>query len=124
MAKTKHPEQDIQKAIIRFIRLQYRDAICFFIPNGSNVGKRVGGIYQSMGLLAGVADICVLWEPGRVGFLEVKSATGTTSEKQDAFCFECMRLGVPYAVVRSIDDARAVLDSWGVPSTRRASNAA
>lgn len=108
------PEQLVQQAIVRFIQLQYREAVLFHIPNGSNVGASVGGIYKSMGLKAGAPDLCILWKPGKCGFIEVKSATGTLTTHQKSFARRCDDLGIPWACVRSIEEAQVVLKEWGV----------
>lgn len=107
-------EQATQKAILQFIRVQYPKALPFFIPNGSNVGARVGAIYKGMGLKAGVADICVLWKPGKCGFLEVKVPLGRLTTHQQSFARCCDDMGIPNACVRSVDDAAAALKLWGV----------
>jgi len=110
----RYPEQDIQKAIVRFIRLQYPNAIVYAIPNGGNRGKTMNGILKGMGVMAGAPDLCVLWKVGRVGFLEVKSMKGRLAVSQKLFASRCEQLGIPCACVKSVTEAQEVLKSWDV----------
>lgn len=54
---------------------------------------------------AGMADLLVIGGPNRVTFLEVKTPTGRQSEKQKEFESLCLKHGVKYAVVRSVEEA-------------------
>ena len=45
---------------------------------------------------------------------EVKSKDGRLSKSQKALRDAFMAQGIPYAVVRSVDDVKAALDEWGV----------
>lgn len=114
MAKRKHPERDIQKAILGFIKTQYPKAVVFHIPNGGSRNVLEAINLKNIGVRSGVADLCLLWRGGHVGFLEVKAATGSLSENQLTFMDDCVRLGVAWECVKSIDETKAALKLWGV----------
>jgi hypothetical protein len=66
----------------------------------------------SMGLRPGVADLVVWWPAVggvEVGYVEVKTETGKQSDRQRRFQERCEEAGVPYMVVRSIDDVKLEL---------------
>ena len=68
------------------------------------------------GMIAGAADL-ILFDRRfvrRVGFFEIKAEGGRVSPAQIAFGEMATGLwGLPYAVVRSIDDAAETLHEWG-----------
>ena len=64
-------------------------------------------------LRAGVADLCVMMPGGRTGWLELKQARGRQSDAQRVFQALCERFGHAYALARDLDEAIAVLKSWG-----------
>jgi hypothetical protein len=53
---------------------------------------------------SGHADLAV-YRDGKAWMLEVKAARGRKSDSQDRFSDCCLRYGVPYGIVRSVDDA-------------------
>lgn len=102
-----HNEAKIQVEIVKF--LWSRGFYVFSIPNeaaGSNAIRQ--GQMITMGLRPGVADLCVLL-PGKVVFLEVKTATGKQSEHQKKFESRCIELGHEYHVVRSVEDVERIM---------------
>jgi hypothetical protein len=91
------------------------------VPNGSVLagdGKARAiqtNALKKAGMLPGMADL-ILFDRRvrRVGFIEVKSKTGTISPAQEAFAnLATGTWALPYAVVRSVDDTRAALHEWG-----------
>lgn len=76
--------------------------------------KQVGKLKRA-GMVPGASDL-ILFDRRvrRVGFIEVKRPGTYQSPAQKTF--EEMATGVwgwPYAVVRSVDDAKQALDQWG-----------
>jgi hypothetical protein len=65
-----------------------------------------------MGLFRGFSDLLVISE-GRVMFLEVKSATGQLEPSQERFRDLVQAQGLPWALVRSPEDAVAALQGAG-----------
>jgi hypothetical protein len=68
------------------------------------------------GMVSGAADL-ILFDRRfvrRVGFMEIKKEGGRVSPAQISFAEVATGVwGLPYAVVRSIDDARETLNEWG-----------
>jgi len=110
----KRPEQSLQKSIVTFIRTAYPRAVCFHVPNGGGRSKIEAAIFKSIGVMSGVADLCILWKGGHVGFIEVKAGKGKLSENQLKFMDHCVRLGIPWECVNSLEQAQSTLKHWGV----------
>lgn len=107
-----HEESVIQAGICR--TLQEAGVFFFSIPNeGAGDDRRRQMTMMAMGLRPGVADLCVWWpkEDGLVtiGFLEVKTRNGRQSTSQRKFEMLCRIRGVPYSVVRSVEDVEVML---------------
>ena len=115
--KNRDTESPIQAAIVVYLRRVLPDAIVHHSPNegvrGGKGGLIDGHKRKASGVLPGFPDILIF--VGGSGYcLEVKSATGKLSTIQRAVQGQILRQGIPYAVVRSIDDARDVLALWGI----------
>ena len=102
-------EDRIQAEIVKFLRSQ--GIFCHSCPNE---GAGRGGAIRTaqlvtMGLFPGVGDLVVWWPKG-IGYLEVKTATGRQSDRQKHFQQMCENHGIPYAVVRSVEDVKRILE--------------
>ena len=53
----KHYEDDLQRDVMEFIRLQYPHIISFHVPNGGKRSAREAARLKRQGVLAGVSDI-------------------------------------------------------------------
>lgn len=115
-------ETAIQRAIVNYLRAVlpngYRVAA---IPNGAvrTVGGRMvnGNI---PGLVAGIPDL-MIFGGGRCWFIEVKNDRGRMSEHQRDFVEWCQADGAtPCVLARSIDDVRAALSAWRLPTREAA----
>lgn len=118
-AALKTPEATIQKAIVGYLRTALPDAITHHSANegnrGGKSGIRDGARKKALGQVAGFPDIIVLhWS--RIGplFFEVKAEGQYASKVQKDVHEALERLGYRVAVVRSIDDTREALRSWGI----------
>lgn len=116
-------EGPIQKSIVKYLRTQYPGALIFSVPNelaskagaGLPVHKRASVIRniqakaKSQGMLPGMSDVCMLLDSRFYAF-EVKAKGNYQQDNQK----DCQRVteanGGVYAVVRSIDDVKAVMD--------------
>ncbi len=86
--------------------------------------REEGFFLKLLGVIAGVADLIVLWRAkcvcgvSKVGiaFLEVKKPGGIQSTPQKKFQGICHWLGVNYAIVKSVREAHDVLVKWGCPA--------
>lgn len=112
-------EDQIQAAIVEWIRTVAPGALVFAVPNGGLRTKAEAARLKWTGVLAGVPDLIVLAPVGRVFALEVKTEVGRLSENQREI-FDCLvAIGVQRAIVRSIDDVRRAFAAWGL-ETREA----
>jgi hypothetical protein len=115
----------VHAALVEWFRRFRRDGVVFFHPSsGEERTKRVhpktgkvfcpgGTRLQRMGMRKGVPDLVIL-RSGRIMGLEVKSPGGTLSREQKEFRVEWERAGGIYAVARSVEEGRALLEEWGV----------
>jgi len=106
------PEHDLQKQVLEIIALKGRCYV-FAIPNAAKRSPAMAARMKAEGLMAGIADLCVMLPGGRAGWLELKTAAGRQSETQKDFEFICDAFDHPYALVRTLDEAIAVLKAWG-----------
>lgn len=86
--------------------------VLFHIANEQYTSKGYTMSLKAMGLLSGVADYCVLIDGGKVAFIEFKrNAKCKLSPNQLWFKEQCEVMGIPYAVVHTIEAAMAFLQS-------------
>ena len=112
-------------ALVEHLRQFRQEGGVFFHPaSGEERAERVhpktgkvfcpgGTRLQRMGMRKGVPDLVIL-HFGRIMGLEVKSPGGTLSREQKEFRTEWERAAGIYAVVRSVEEGRALLEEWGV----------
>ena len=81
-----YEEDREQAALIQWFRIQYPqyEKLLFHIPNGQNVGAKIGARLKRTGLLAGVPDLFLAipsfdWHGL---FIEMKSKPGKLTAKQ------------------------------------------
>lgn len=107
-------EQQTHNAIVDFLRIEaHRKLIWYHVPNQGKRPPLAGAKLKRLGMLPGVADFAFVLPDGRGAFIEVKTDDGKQSLEQLAFQSRCYEAGVPYAVARSLDEARSVLGKWG-----------
>lgn len=99
-------ENDVQNSICEY--LAYRKH-CFWRQNTVGIYDASRKTYRSLPkyAMAGVADIIVI-DNGHAIFLEVKTDKGRQSKNQKDFENYVTKHGATYAVVRSIEDVRAL----------------
>jgi hypothetical protein len=113
------PEQPIHEGIVQLLKFCAR-VPWRHVPNGEARSPRTGAKLKRMGVQAGVADFHLTLPGGITGWLEVKASNGRQSSDQKAFQAAEEAAGARYAIVRSIDEARTVLASWGALKGREA----
>lgn len=113
-------ERDVHRSV-----LLYLEALRIYAahaPNGSVLaGDSKARAMQSnalkkAGVRPGFPDLILIKrdaEGSRVGFFEIKRPGGKLSPEQEAFSDLCTDWRLPFAVVRSVDDAQAALRQWG-----------
>jgi hypothetical protein len=116
---SRNDEANIQGPIVQFIRTVAPHVVCFHTPNGGLRTKAESAKLKWQGVLAGVLDLTLLWAPRQVAFIEVKTRVGRLSDDQKSFIALLESFGIPWAVARSIDEAREALLRFGI-ETREA----
>ena len=124
MQNTKIPrlaqaEDNIQSAIFEWLGYVAPHLICFHVPNGGLRSRTEAARFKRLGVVPGVPDLVTIDRDGIARFLEIKTENGSLSKAQRDLRDRLIAMRVPFAVARSIDDARLALDCWGV-STREA----
>lgn len=122
------PEAAIQCAIVETLSFLCRThGFMFFAPanegfmlaataKGGGMTRRDSAlltILRKMGFTPGVCDL-MLMHRGNGYALEVKTPEGEQSTNQYLFEEWCRRCGVPYRVVRSVEETLTALKEWGV----------
>ena len=74
--KPRQPERELQEACVRWFRLQYPKFVIFAVPNGGSRNLYEAKNMKESGTLAGVADLVVVGNGGRVLFVEMKRQKG------------------------------------------------
>jgi hypothetical protein len=82
--------------------------IAFHIPNGGARDAREGASLKAQGVVPGVADLFI-GANGKSLFLEMKTQTGTQSPNQRDWGNRAMLQGFRYEVVRSVQEAKAII---------------
>lgn len=109
-------EAHIQAEIVKYLR--GNKIMCHSVPNegaGRDGAIRTAQLITT-GLYPGVGDLIVWWNSPKgtvVGYLEVKTATGRQSDRQKRFEEKCIEKGIPYHVVRSVEDVREYMAKEG-----------
>ena len=111
--KRGRPELFIQRAILGFIARCCPAADVRAIPNDSHT-RMAQLARRAQGVIAGTPDLVVIAPDGVTVWLEVKAPRGRLSETQAGTHQRWRGLGHQVAVVRSIEDAEAVLRAAGV----------
>lgn len=96
-------EDRIQADIVKVLRLKGYPT--FAIPNGGYRRKVEAARMKGMGVVAGVADLCVMVSHGRVVWLEIKTEKGRQTLEQQQFEALCKERGHVYKIVRRAAEA-------------------
>ena len=115
------PELKLQHDCVMYLRSL--GIFCHSVPNEAGGRSRIQqGQLVSAGLVSGVADLVVWWPtppsstplplfyPVVIGYVEFKTEEGRQSEHQKAFQRRCIGCGIEYAVIRSLDDMKELVD--------------
>lgn len=112
----RHVESNTQIAAVKWFRLQYPHLarLLFAVPNGGARNAVTGAIMKAEGVVAGVADLILLYPSGDYHGLciEMKTRTGRQSESQRTWEGDVIMHDYRYAVVRSFDEFRQVVTDY------------
>jgi len=108
-------EHSMQSALIERLHQRARvPLLAFAIPNAAKRSPRTAAQLKREGMLAGVADLCIMLEGGFVIWMELKTRKGRVRAGQKAFRASCDMLGHPYLMPRTLDDAICMLTNRGI----------
>jgi len=107
-------EDRLQISAMRYIRMQYPDAISFHVANERATSPMRGAKLKQMGVLSGVSD-CIILEP-RGNFhgllIELKAPKGRLTENQKNFLNKAEIKGYDVAVCWSFDEVMVKVDGY------------
>lgn len=101
-------EAELQRACVRWFRLQYPQYLLFHVPNGGRRNAREAAFLKLEGVVAGIPDLFLA--VGRHGFhglfIEMKAGKNTTTPAQKEMMERLYRAGYSCAVCRSFEEFR------------------
>lgn len=107
-------EHDIQVRTVNLLRTMVKpDIHIYAIPNGGYRRPTEAIRLKAEGVKKGAADLLFLAPNRLVGFLEMKKRGGTLDDEQEGFRNICIRHGHLWGEARSVEEAVAVVRSWG-----------
>lgn len=106
--KRSRHEAKLQKAMVEWLRVVLLPGSIVHASLNEDASPTQRMINASMGARAGFSDLLVV-SGGQHLYLEVKTKTGRQSDAQIEFQRDVQGQGLPYYVVRSIDDVLAAL---------------
>lgn len=105
MSKKNHPESELQRACVRWFRLQYPEPkyLIYANANGGYRSRIEAAIMQGEGVRAGIPDLTIVSSRGII-WVELKSRLGKLTETQGEILNMIERIGYVTLVCRSIDE--------------------
>lgn len=110
--KPRHIEESIQVACVKWFRLQYPNLVIFAVPNGGSRNLYEAKNMKESGTLAGVADLVIVGNGGRVLFVEMKAGKNKQEDSQVLFQNKVEKLGHKYIICRSKEQFMKEIDLW------------
>lgn len=104
----KNEESILQRACVRWFRLQYPTFLIFAIPNGGSRHLLEARKMKDEGVLAGVADLQVI-TPNKTFFVEMKATKGKQSKTQKEFQQRVENNGFKYFLCNSFDSFQKIV---------------
>lgn len=105
-------ERDISIAFFKQFQVlqslkQFKKGVCLFhIANERKCNFKYGRLLKDMGVMAGVADYCLLMEGGKVAFIEFKrDKRSKQNDNQKEFQRQCEAMQIPYVVAYTPEQA-------------------
>lgn len=102
--KIKLPEKIIQRQILGYLKL-----ICQAVGKTKTMGVKRGKVFCfDPFTFRGFPDI-TFFKDNKIGFVEVKSATGKQTEEQLHFQELCQKAGLTYILARDLSDITRII---------------
>ncbi len=111
---SRHLESKLQINCVRWFKIQFPMHILYAVPNGIYSSKLQGKIAKDEGMLAGVADLVLMYGNDQYHslYIEMKTAKGVQSESQKIFERRCKIFGFKYVICRSFEEFRAEITEY------------
>jgi hypothetical protein len=103
----KQSEQSLSRQVVQYLRLS---KVMFFHP--ANESRRTiweQKQFKDNGGIAGTPDLCLMFNCGRLVFLELKTETGRQSPTQKEFQANAESRGFNYYIARNLDNVIELL---------------
>jgi hypothetical protein len=105
-------EANLQKAIVKWFRLQYPNLSQMLNYNLNNSRNMISAVNNSyLGLNSGRNDLSLYYR-GYALLIELKATDGKLSDKQKRFQTECELAGNYYRITDNFDDAMKVIQNF------------
>ncbi|MFC0280541.1 VRR-NUC domain-containing protein [Falsigemmobacter intermedius] len=120
MTARQSPERKVHLAVLGFLRsVLFGNPVIHHSPNefgmaGAAVARQIAK-HKHLGMAVGFPDLVAFTFHGPL-FFEVKAKGNYATPEQKFVHAELSRLGYRVAVVKSIEDVRAKLAEWGIPT--------
>lgn len=114
----RHPEHELQKRVIQFLRLALPAEALSFSVDHAGGGRLQAAMKQGRGVIAGLPDVWIIWQ-GQTYTIELKSDTGQLSDAQRQTMLLIMKAGGKVGMARSLDDVQETLAGWSIPLRAR-----
>lgn len=115
-------EFSLHRFTVDLLRLTAKPRVLWLhIPNGEYRSPRTGARLKAMGVRKGAGDLLIIVR-GVPGFLELKNAAGRQSADQLAFEADARGAAARYAIARSPEAVRDILEAWGAIEPARSVN--
>lgn len=114
-AKPNHEERRLTILIADYLRAMAKPGIWWsHVPNGEYRRPATAALLKRMGLVGGCADFLLIVPKGVSMAMEVKREGTYQSPEQKAFQKAWEDAGNVYSIVRSLDEAIADFQRWGI----------
>jgi hypothetical protein len=108
------PEQQLQRSVLTHLSRRGMPGLWWcHVPNGGARGAIEAAIFKSLGVIAGVPDLLLIYS-GRIYALELKAGHGRLSPAQITTQQRMREARAVVGTATGIDEALAHLELWGL----------
>ena len=118
--KRGNPEEQLHRSIVAHLRTRGAKHMVFWHTTNNPRSRIAGARAKAMGMLKGVPDLTIITPDQQICFMEIKAPKGYLTPEQKDFRLRVEALGCVFAVVKDIDHATNLLESWGAITPVRA----
>jgi VRR-NUC domain-containing protein len=112
--KRNRPEQHLQRSVLANLSRRGMPGLWWcHVPNGGYRGAIEAAIFKSLGVIAGVPDLLLVYS-GKIYALELKATKGRLSPAQIRTHEQMRQAGATVATATGIDEALEQLELWGL----------